>query len=180
MFRRVVPTALLLLLPALAFAQAPVVKSNVVTKSVTITAIDPATRLVTFKTADGQVDSVVAGPAVARFNELKVGDTVTFRYAESLVFELKKAGSPAAPGSAAVEVARGGKTPGGGVAQQLTTTVTVVSVDEAASTITVKTEDNRVVTRKVQEKKNLAGVTAGDKIEITYTEALLASVDPPK
>ena len=66
------------------------------------------------------------------------------------------------------------------MAQQIKTTVTVVSVDEAASTITVKTEDARVVTRKVQEKKNLTGVKADDRIEITYTQAVLASVDPPK
>jgi ferredoxin-NADP reductase len=152
-----------------------------VTKTVTITGIDHTARLVMFKTAEGQEETVQAGPAVTRFNELKVGDTVTFKYSESLVFQLKKPGTPAAPGTETLGLGGGGgKTPGGALAQQLKTTVTVVSVDLVASTITVKTEDGRVVTRKVQEKKNLEGVKAGDQIEITYTQALLASVDPPK
>ena len=181
MFRFVVHTALLLVLPAFALAQDPVVKSNMVTKTVTITGIDHTARLVMFKTAEGQEETVQVGPTVTRFNELKVGDSVTFKYYESLVFQLKKPGAPPLPGTDALGVAAGaGKTPGGTLAQQIKTTVTVVSLDEAASTITVKTEDGRVVTRKVQEKKNLAGVKAGDLIEITYTQALLASVNPPK
>ena len=65
-------------LPALALAQDPVVKSNMVTKTVTITGIDHTARLVMFKTAEGQEDTVQVGPTVTRFNELKVGDSVTF------------------------------------------------------------------------------------------------------
>jgi hypothetical protein len=181
MLRRIVYAAALAALPALALAQSPVVKSQTVTKKVTITGIEPTTRMVTFKDAEGNEDTVQAGPAIARFDELKVGDTVTFKYSESLVFALKKAGDPAAPSTGELGVSGGGgKTPGGVLAAQVKTTVTVVSVDQDASTITVKTEDGRVMTRKVQEKKNLKDVKSGDQIEITYTQAWLASVDPSK
>ncbi len=173
--------ALIAFVPALALAQAPVVKSQMVEKKVTIVGIDHTARLVTFKDAEGNEDTVQAGPGVARFNELKVGDTVTFKYYESLVFQLQPSGAPAAPTTGEVGLTGGGgKTPGATISQQIRTTVTVVSVDQKASAITVKTEDGRVVTRKVQEKKHLEKVKAGDKIEITYTQALLASVDPVK
>ncbi len=169
------------LLPLSAAAQkAPVVKSAMVTKTVTIEAIDHTNRLITFKDEAGATDMVQAGPGITRFDELKVGDKVTFKYYESLVFQVKKSGA-AAPdmAQAGVDVG-GGKTPGGTMSRQLTMTVTVVSVDPAVPSITVKTEDGSVVTRKIQDPKNLEGVQAGDKIVITYTQALLTSVAAAK
>ena len=50
-----------------------------------------------FKTAEGQEETVQVGPTVTRFNELKVGDSVTFKDYESLVFQLKKPGAPPVP-----------------------------------------------------------------------------------
>jgi hypothetical protein len=44
----------------------------------------------------------------------------------------------------------------------------------------VTTSDGRTVTRKVDKKSNLEGVKPGDKIDITYTEALLTSVERAK
>jgi hypothetical protein len=46
--------------------------------------------------------------------------------------------------------------------------------------ITVKTQSGDVVTRKIEDKKNLEGVAPGDRIVITYTQALLAAVESPK
>jgi hypothetical protein len=159
-------------------AHKPIVKSSTVTKTVTIEKIDQTSRMITFKDANGNVDTVQAGPAIKRFNELKVGDNVTFQYSESLVFQLQKSGA-AAPTTGEAAMARGtDATPSGGVATQVTTTVTVVSVDPAVPSITVKTEDGSVVTRKIQDPKNLEGVQPGDHIVITYTQALLASVEP--
>jgi len=46
--------------------------------------------------------------------------------------------------------------------------------------ITVTTDDGRTVSRKVEDKKNIEGVKAGDKIDITYTQALLTSIETAK
>jgi hypothetical protein len=63
----------------------------------------------------------------------------------------------------------------------VTTTVTVVSIDPAVPSVTVKTESGAVVTRKIQDRKNIEGLKAGDQVQITYTRALLAEVsDAPK
>ena len=45
---------------------------------------------------------------------------------------------------------------------------------------TVTTPDGRTVTRRVEDKKNLAGVNVGDLIDITYTRATLMSVERAK
>lgn len=71
-------------------AQVPtsVGKASVVTETAVIEAIDSTNRLITFKLEDGMMETVVAGPEVQRFNELKVGDRVTFRFYESVAYAI--------------------------------------------------------------------------------------------
>jgi Cu/Ag efflux protein CusF len=57
--------------------------------------------------------------------------------------------------------------------------VTVKSVDMNAPSITVTTADGRTLTRKVADKNNLAGVKAGDQIDITYTQGLVVAAETP-
>ena len=71
----------------------------------TIKAIDPATRSVTLRSENGDEDTFTVGPAVTRFDQLKVGDTIKATYYESLVFEVRKPGAPTVPSGTA---ARGG------------------------------------------------------------------------
>ena len=58
----------------------------------TITAIDPATRAVTLKGENGREVGVTAGPEVANFAQMKVGDQVSVTYVEALMLELRKGG----------------------------------------------------------------------------------------
>lgn len=169
-------------LTAVSLAQPkPVVQTATASTTVTIQAIDHTNRLVTFKDDAGAEDTVVAGPDVKRFNELKVGDRVTFKYYESLVFSVRKPGDATSPTIAAAVTPGAGARPSGTVAEQLTTTVTVVSVDRDVPSVTVKTESGAVVTRKIQDLKNIEGLKAGDQVQITYTRAILAEVsDAPK
>jgi hypothetical protein len=37
-----------------------------------------------------------------------------------------------------------------------------------------------VITRKIEDKAKLAAVKVGDKIDITYTQALLVGIEPAK
>ena len=58
-------------------------KSESVTATATIQAIDKANRLVTLKDETGAEDSMQVGPAMKRFDELKVGDKVKVTFTES-------------------------------------------------------------------------------------------------
>jgi hypothetical protein len=62
----------------------------------------------------------------------------------------------------------------------VTTTVGVKAIDPSVPSITVSTADGRTVTRKIENKKNLEGIKVGDKLDITYTRALLVSAEPAK
>jgi Cu/Ag efflux protein CusF len=160
-------------------AQPPVVQGETVEVTAVIEAIDHDARLVTLVDAEGDVETVYCGPEVKRFDELKVGDRVTFRYYESLVYMVRQPGDPTGLPSTTPEavVSRTkGTRPGATLSRQVTATVTVKAIDVSAPSITVLTEDGRRATFKVDDKKNLQGVKLGDKVEVAYTRAVLISV----
>jgi hypothetical protein len=162
-------------------AQKPVTKTDdVMHASATIERIDTTLRLVTFKDQDGTESTVFAGPEFARFSELKVGDRVKLTYYSSRVFKVRKPGDPPLKVEAASMTPSGGKLPGGTLATQSVRTVTVKAIDAKVPSITVTTSDGRVVSSRVEDRNNLTGVKVGDKIDIVYTEAVLASVERGK
>jgi hypothetical protein len=166
--------------PAQTQSDKTVTKQNKVTLSVTITAIDQATRSLTLRADTGDEDTFTVGPEVTRFNQLKVGDKINATYYESVVFQLRKPGAASSPSADVVAGGRVKEVPGGAVGTQQTRTVTVKSVDPKAGTITVVAQDGHTMTRKVGDAKNLEGVSPGDRIDITYTQALLVAADSAK
>src|SRR4029450_4148690 len=86
--------AVLVATAAVARAQKPVTQTDGVEVTAKIEAIDHSLRLVTLKGKDGASETIYAGPDVKRFDELKVGDTVTFRYYESVAYVIRKPGQP--------------------------------------------------------------------------------------
>jgi len=164
-----------------AFAQKTVEHAGNVSKTATITAIDQKTRTVTLKDTDGTVEDVQCGPEVIRFSELKVGDVVTFTYHAAVVYKIAKPGAAETGASSEVAAVRGqGPKPSGAVTHQRKATVTVTAIDQAAPTVTVKTADGHTLTAEVRDRKNLEGVKVGDKIMVTFTEAVMVTVEAPK
>ena len=160
-------------------AQEPVTKANVAKVSATITAVDAAKRVLTLRDDMGVEDTFNVGPEVKRFDELKVGQKVNMTYYESVVFQLVKAGEKGTGASVGATANRGtGALPSATIATQETMTVTVKAIDAAVPSVTVATDDGRVVTRKIENVKNLENVKPGDKIDITFTRALVTSVSP--
>jgi len=169
--------ALALLFTAAADAQPAITKGAEVSETVTIEAIDYKSRVVTLKDSAGLSDTVLVGPEVKRFNELKVGDKVTFRYYESVVYQIRKPGTQMTkPAEAAAVVRTEGAKPGATISEQQVAIVTVNAVDMAVPSVTISTDDGRKMSFRVENKKNLEGVKAGDRVEITYTQALAISV----
>jgi hypothetical protein len=157
-----------------------VTKAATQTATATITAIDSATRTLTLRNEKGEQDTFTAGPEVTRFNQLKVGETIRLTYHESLVLQLRKAGAASTESADVIAAGRTKAVPGGAVAVQQTRTVTVKAVDKDAGTITVTTADGQNITRKVEDKKNIENVVVGDRIDITYSQAVLVNAEPAK
>ncbi len=62
----------------------------------TVTAINPASRVVSLQRPDGQIVDVHAGAEVKNFDKIKVGDKLAADYTQSLSLELKKGATGAA------------------------------------------------------------------------------------
>ena len=172
-------TALLLFaaIPLPALAQRAVTQGEAVEMTAEIVAIDKDARVVTLEDEDGEIQEIFCGPEVKRFDELKVGDKVTFRYYESIVSHIRRPGDPALAPSGEPTAVRGtGPKPSGTFSQQMSATVTVTEIDAEVPSVTVKTEDGRTMSFKVEDKKNLEGVKVGDRVDITYTAALMITV----
>lgn len=184
MFKTLAMAVAVIATAAVASAQAqnpaPVVKQNIVKATLTITAIDQKTRSVTLRSPNGDEDTYTVGPAVQRFNQLKVGDKINATYQEAVVFEVRKPGAASIPGGTTAAGERYKNQVGGAIGAAHTTTVTVKAVDMTKPSLTVVTADGHAMTRTIQDKKNLEGVKPGDKIDITYSEALIMTADPAK
>jgi Cu/Ag efflux protein CusF len=154
---------------------APAAQGASVTMTAVIQAIDSTTRAVTLKGKDGNLTTIVCGPEIQRFSELKVGDTVTFQYHESIVVAIAAPGSTPPAGGTAV-VRSSGDRPAGMVAKRETTVVTVLAIDNKVPSVTIQKADGGKVSFKVENPMNLEGIKVGDKVQITYTQALAVSV----
>ncbi|HTO76743.1 MAG TPA: hypothetical protein VMQ61_11775 [Thermoanaerobaculia bacterium] len=163
-------------------AKKPLEASETRSITATVEAVDSAKREVTLKGPEGNVVVVEVPQSVKRFSEIKVGDQLNVKYTESLVVALRKAEATAKLGTTTdtgVTRMEGAK-PGAVVSRQITATVEVASIDKATSAVTVRRADGSTVAFRVEDPKNLEGVNVGDKIVVTYKEALALQMTAPK
>jgi hypothetical protein len=158
-------------------AQSRTVRSEMRTETGTIEAIEASTRTLTLKKADGTFVTTVAGPDIARFAELKLGDTVNVRYYENVVLRLKQPGESDVVSSVKGTTGSEQLLPGGTRAKQVTITATITAIDPAAPSITFTGPNGWKYSSKVQDTEALAKVKVGDKVDIVWTEATLVSVE---
>ena len=159
--------------------------SKVVHVTATVEKVDMATRHVTIRGPEGQVITVKAGPEVKNLDMIKPGDTVVVDYYEAIAWNVMKPGE-AGPGMSvteSLETAKKGEQPGAVAESQVTAVTTIEAIDKARNTVTLKGPRGNTETIKVRDPKNLDKVKVGDRVEITYTEAMAISVEaaaPPK
>jgi hypothetical protein len=151
--------------------------SETATATATIRRIDPVERFVSLRGDDGSEVGVFVPQEFGRFKELRVGDTVTVTYYESIVYQLRRPGAAKPPVSEeAAATESQAALPGGTLSRQTTERVTVRAIDRQAPSISVIGRNGRTTSRHVERASDLDGVKPGDQIDITYTEAVLVTV----
>ena len=158
-------------------AQTKTIQGEAKTLTVTVEAIEQATRELTVKRPDGTYDVFSIPSSIKRFETLKVGDKITARYYENMVLQLKPAGEKDVnTGSAGVTKAEGGKA-GVTSSRQRTITATIAAIDPKVPSITFTGPNGWKYTSKVRDKSALDKVKVGDKVDIIWTDALLVSLE---
>jgi hypothetical protein len=161
------------------FAQTKTIPGDKRTITGTVEAIQADTRELTLKGPKGNYVTVTVPPEVKRFSEIKVGDTISATYYENLVLRVKRPGEKVEDSEQAA-LTRSSGSPGATAAAQRTITATITEIDMAVPSITFSGPNNWKYSSKVVDKKALASVKVGDKVDITWTEAVLISVQPPE
>jgi len=147
--------------------------------TVTVEAIEKASREVTVKKPDGSYGVFSVSSDVKRFDTLKVGDKITAKYYENVVVRLK------APGEKPVDsqnsaVTRSENRNAGTAASQRTITATITKIDMNAPSIAFSGPNGWNYSTRVKDKDALSKVKVGDKVDITWTEAAIVSLEDPK
>ncbi|MBS1230490.1 MAG: hypothetical protein H6R17_3767 [Proteobacteria bacterium] len=191
---RLAVIAVLAVLPTLALAQIAPTGAVVVQKDKgavraaktvvvqgAITAIDQESRHLTIKGGGGNELSLVAGPEVKNFAQLKVGDIVTLNAIRSLALELKKGGTAARERVESTETvqAKPGEKPMAGEATTVRAIADVTAVNQKTGMVTLRGPE-RTLDLEVKDKAILKDIAVGDQVEATYVEAIAISVKGAK
>jgi len=166
----------LALTAAAAWAQEPKQVTRESSLTATVNRIDRFTRTVTLKTVDGIEQTVLVGPEIQAFDELQRGDTVTVRFTDSVIVQVRPGAKPGPPVETTAE-ARKGSTRPGDVVKQVKMTVTIERIDPDGQSVVYRTDDNRMVRRYVQDKRLIEGLREGDRVEVTFTRERAISIE---
>lgn len=155
-------------------------KTVLVEISASVEAINYTNREVTLKGPLGNTVTFTADPRIERLNEIKVGDFVTADYYISIAAELR-APTPEEEKVPlqileAADKSPAGTAPAAGGVRRFKVVTTVEGVDLPTETITIKGPRGKYATLRVPESPNLAKLKLGEKIIVTYTEAMAISL----
>jgi hypothetical protein len=161
-------------------AQTKTIPGEMTTVTATVEAIDASTRTVTLKGPKGNYVDMVVPDTVKRFPEIKVGDTITARYYENLVLRVKHPGEKSVDSDTTGVSPTSGTKPGATASTQRTITATITEIDQNVPSITFTGPNNWKYSSRVEDRKALATVKVGDKVDITWTAALMVGFDAAK
>src|SRR5262249_52992228 len=156
-------------------------KERVVEAEATVESIDQATRKVVLQREDGTEVTVVADDSIKNLPQVKVGDHVQITYRQALAYRVLKAGesAPNVTSSSDVTTAKPGERPGGTASEEVTVVATIVAINKSEGTVQLRGPSGTVTEVEVENPDNLTKVKVGDRVHITYSEALAIKVSAP-
>ena len=149
-----------------------------ITLEATVTAINQETREVTLQNSEGESITFIASDEVRNLAQVEVGDKLKVEYLEAIEIRVL------APGEAEVgaqQIVTGGRAelgekPAGGAISETTIVAVIEAIDKENQTATLKGPEGNSKVVKVRNPENLEKVAIGDKVMITYTEAMAVKV----
>jgi plasmid maintenance system killer protein len=143
--------------------------------------IDAATRTVTLKNQDGE-STIVAGPEVKNFTEIKVGDRFDVVYELAVAVELVKVKNPGVTGeqvTTTTATAPQGDKPGMITTNTITATANIEAIDATKNIVSLKGPQGNIFKVKVQNPELMKDIAVNDQVKVVYTEAIAAVVSAP-
>jgi hypothetical protein len=148
---------------------------NQVTLQGTVQSVDHVGRTVTIRGAQGNIVTLDVPMSVTRFDQVKVGDTISATYSDRVSVRLKPANEPEVDRvvqSSTTPAA--GALPGGSSVRQRETTVTITAWDPATKVVSFTSPAGVSYTRRVSDSLDptvISGLKVGQRVDVTRTEA---------
>lgn len=162
---------------------APVSREEKIELTASVEAINRETRMLALRGQEGRLATVYAGPEVRNFDQIDIGDEVVVTFYAAIGAEVSKPeqATKGVQQEGAVLRAAEGARPAGAVAQMMTTTVVIDSVDKSMNTVSFKRQDGLMRVLAIEDPKAQAFIhelKRGDMVTVTYMEAVAVSVRP--
>ena len=157
-------------------------RTTVKSVSAVITAIDAKTRELTLEGSLGNLITITAGPELARFDELAVGDMVNATYTASVSGELRapteeELANPLVVLDAEAIKAQKDEDPGAAVGVTVRAVCTIEGMNRVTGTVMLKDSDGDFHLIEDVDPAKMADVNIGQTVVVTYTEAVALSLD---
>ena len=175
-FHAVLP-AVLVLCAAFPGAQAPNVVTHETTVTATVDQIDRGSRLLNLRGDNNQFLTVSVDPSLKEFESLQRGDTVTVRYVESVIVQVRPNAPLSEPRDTTEDAKKAGRSH---IVGQHKAVVTIEEIDPQGLFVTYRTAGGMRGVRAVIDKRLLNGLHVGDRIEVTLTRERAVSLERRK
>ncbi len=167
--------------PGVSTAHAQQADSQVTIRG-TVDAVDHAARTVMIRLEHGGVVTLDVPPTAVRFEQVKVGDTVTATYYDRVSVRVKPAGEAAVDRiQEPTTVGTPGDLPGATRTRQRVTTVTITGWDPVNRVVSFTGPTGIAYTRGLldtTDPKIVESLKVGDRVDVTRTEAVTVAVQP--
>jgi len=167
-------------IPTIAHAQIKTLPGESMTVTATVDAIEQASRSLTLKKPDNTLVTMNVPREYVRFDGLKVGDKVTATYYDNIVIRKKAAGEKDVDSQSGSMTPTEGLKPGFTVGAQRVITATITEIDPKVPSISLSGPSNWKYSSRVADREALKQVKVGDRLDITWTEAVMLSATAPK
>ena len=156
-------------------------KWDLVAMQGTVTAIAKETREITLMGPDGDLVTIVASEEVERFDEIAVGDVLTFEYWNFMKAEFREptAGEIAQPLVVITEAGKApeGMDPGAKVGAVVRAVVTIEVLNRPYMTATVQGPGGNYMTIQMEDRALIEKLHIGQVFILTYAEAITISLE---
>ncbi len=145
---------------------------------VTVMSVDVAKRTVTIRGPKGNLSTLSVPAESQNLDKVKPGDRFKMKYIEAVAVGISKGGEPSQSDNMDVKVSPKGGTPGGMVTRTQKRSAVIDAVDYKNRYIAVRGVSGQTLALKVADDVQLEQLSAGDRISVVYTQALIAEMVP--
>jgi hypothetical protein len=163
-----------------AAAQIKTLPGDSLTLTATVDAIEHSSRSLTLRKPDNSITTMKVPKEYVRFDALKVGDKLSATYYDNVVIRVKAPGEPDVNTQGDSLVPTPGLKPGFTIGSQRVITATITAIDPKIPSISMAGPNNWTYSSRVVDRNALKQVKVGDRLDITWTEAVMLSAVAPK